>query len=208
MASRGWKRNKLLSNFIKSKGKRASLRSQVRGKRQRKIRPTFSLIGNPSTEDSEHLKDMGSTDESNDVDMDMTHDIHNDIDDDDEHENPKVAKRSRRVNHARELEAWQNVLSGLIENYTINLAMPSDQACILCSNHAQYRCRDCSSLAFYCEECCRISHRYTNFFHMPELWTNGRYVISPFECVVLPLTHICKTAYKEKVTIVSMKGMV
>ena len=72
-----------------------------------------------------------------------------------------------------------------------------------CSSSAEYRCLDCSSLAYYCESCCLTHHKIVNIFHYPEHWIDGQYVLSPLDGTSIPITHDCGTAYSEKITVVS-----
>lgn len=205
MPPKRWKTNKLLSNFLKGKARRASSGSQ------RRTKPVFSLLSRTCTE-NQPPQDIENDDNDLDDGMDFGGDDvdNSDANNEDSDINPSPRKRRRRarkINHSREVDSWKRVLPSLIKSYTSNLAMPKDQLCMSCPNRATHRCLDCSYMAFFCEECCSNRHRYIDVLHIPEKWTQGQYVISPFEDVVLPLTHVCETAYQEKVTIVTLNGM-
>ena len=115
-------------------------------------------------------------------------------------------QRSHLVSHRKQREAWDRVRPGLLQCYTTSLAMPARQMCMDCPNNAEYRCRDWSSLAYYCESCCRSRHQYVNVLHYPEQWIDGQYVLSPFDGIVIPITHDCSTVYSEKITVISSRG--
>ena len=116
-------------------------------------------------------------------------------------------KRSYRVVHTREQEAWKKLHSSFTQCYKASLAMQPGQLCMCCPRLAEYRCQDCSALAFYCEECCKSQHRICNILHIPEKWVSDHYCSSPLFGIVIPLIHDCPTMYKQKVTVVSLKGI-
>lgn len=115
-------------------------------------------------------------------------------------------RRSHLASHTKQREAWDKVHPGLVQCYTTSLAMPARQLCMNCPAVAEYRCQDCSSLAYYCEGYCCSHHHHVNILHYPERWIDGRYVLSPFDDVIIPITHECSTMYSEKITIVSSRG--
>lgn len=115
-------------------------------------------------------------------------------------------KRDYRTVTVREQEAWRNLQGCLGQCHVLAQAMPYEQLCMSCASAATHRCQDCSSLAFYCEECCKAYHKYRNIFHIPEKWDTDHYCIAPLSGIVIPLTHECPTAYTLSVTIVTVKG--
>ena len=110
--------------------------------------------------------------------------------------------RSHLVLHRKQRDTWEKIRPGLLQCFSTSLAMPAQQLCMYYSSSAEYRCLDCSSLAYYCESCCLTHHKYVNIFHYPERWIDGQYVLSPLDGISIG------TAYSEKITVVSLKGKV
>lgn len=90
--------------------------------------------------------------------------------------------------------------------FTSSLTMPSGQLCMCCPRPAEFRCRDCSAIAYYCEDCCRSQHRWCNILHVPEKWVSDHYSIAPLYGLVIPITHECPSTYREHITVVSLRG--
>ncbi len=59
----------------------------------------------------------------------------------------------------------------------------------------------------FCEQCCIIQHSQCCFLHIPEKWTYGQFVPVMMVNLEIPLNHSCSTEFKEKVSIVSLKGL-
>ncbi len=190
-SSSRWKKPKVLSSYLRSKQKRPA--SSGRGQKRRAVL-SFPLSSSQSGIGS----DFQQTEQENGADFD-------DLDGSDD-TLTHGRRRTHEVMHKRQVEAWERVRPRLLDCFTASLAMPPGQLCMSCPNHADFRCRECSSLAYYCRECCQAQHRYSNFLHTPERWVNDHYVYSPLENVVIPLTHDCASMYSEKVTVVSSKG--
>lgn len=65
---------------------------------------------------------------------------------------------------------WENLRTRMLSASTECSAMPLGQLCLLCPSPAEYRCRECGPVAFYCEGCFNLLHEKANFFHVPEKW--------------------------------------
>ena len=65
--------------------------------------------------------------------------------------------------------AWQNMRLQLLRAAVESSAMPEKQLCIMCTERALYRCCECGSNAYYCEECFKKAHT-VNTFHVGEIW--------------------------------------
>ncbi len=196
MSSRRWKKNKLLGSFLKAKTS-----SRTGKKRTRPSRVPFSVVESPSTSFAVGIQD------NDDMDVEDASDFHQeDASSSTAEPTCPGQQRSHSVWHRKQREAWDRVRPGLLQCFTTSLAMPTQQLCMYCSRSAEYRCQDCSSLAYYCESCCLAHHKYSNIFHYPERWVDGQYVLSPLDGVSIPITHDCGTAYNEKITVVSLKG--
>lgn len=200
MSSRRWKRTKVLAKFLKAN----------KGKRSARKKKSFSLANAASSFDASR------SDEENGEDMHIDAEDDGDEDDEgwygavDELETTNSSHKRHRSHadmHRKQLEAWENLMPGLLHHYTTSFVMPAGQLCMNCPNQAEFRCNDCSSLAFYCEKCCKSQHRYTDFLHYPEKWIDGRYVVAPLHHVTIPLTHECMTMYSEKITVISTRGI-
>ena len=120
----------------------------------------------------------------------------------------RKARRSYSAVRLREQEAWEKLRVPLVRRFRASQTMPPAQLCMSCPSPAEFRCRDCSAVAYYCEQCCRSQHRWCNIYHVPERWDSecARYRLSPLFGLVIPLTHECTTAYRESITVVSLKG--
>ncbi len=193
---RRWKKNKLLQNFIKSRGKRAQQLKK------------FTLLSESSrTHDDDDHDDDCMDDMQQREDFSIEDEASLSSSDPQSMSSTGRARRSHRQNHIRQLEAWNSIQQHLLTQYINSLALPFGQLCILCPNPAQYRCCDCSSVAFYCEDCCRITHHYNHFLHMPEIWLLGQFVLAPLSVSLLLLHNGCPTAHFQQITIVSLRGM-
>lgn len=213
MASRSsstrWKPNKLLSSFVKSKGKRKGSNPQHHGAKKH-FKSAFSLL--PQAMDTVPSTPSDSFPESHSPDHEL--ELQDPIDycsDDDngDSEQRKPGSQQRRTHQGmmtKQLESWKNAQAELLNCYAVDKRMPTGQLCMDCANVAQFRCKDCSSIAFYCEDCCVLVHRYNNIYHFPEKWVNGSYSLAPLKNVFVPLTHECTTSYQQKITVISLKG--
>lgn len=68
------------------------------------------------------------------------------------------------------IKGWEELRSRFLSAGTECSAMPLGQPCLLCPSLAEYRCRECGPVAFYCMGCFNLLHEKTNFFHVPEKW--------------------------------------
>ena len=82
-------------------------------------------------------------------------------------------------------EAWSHVRSALLRAAVESSAMPADQHCINCSDHATHRCLQCAPCAYYCKECFKAAHSRINLFHTGEIWEVCRILQIYFTCLLL-----------------------
>ena len=66
--------------------------------------------------------------------------------------------------------AWQEIRPQLLRAAVEASAMPQTQVCIMCTERALYRCCECGSNAYYCQECFKKAHSKVNVFHVGEIW--------------------------------------
>ena len=163
MSSRRWKKNKILGTFLKAKANN----SRTRKKQARPTRIPFSMMESPSTSfvvpDSQDSEDM-------EVEYASDFNLEDDVEATCPTAEPTSTRRQRShlVSHRKQQDAWEKVRPGLSQCFSTSLAMPAQQLCMYSSSSAEYRCLDCSSLAYYCESCCLTHHKYVNIFHYPE----------------------------------------
>lgn len=79
--------------------------------------------------------------------------------------------------------------------------------CSLCTEPALFRCVDCGPWMSYCKHCCITQHSQCCFLHVPEKWENGRFVPVMLMNIEMSLDHCCLTEFKDKITIVSLNGL-
>ncbi len=67
----------------------------------------------------------------------------------------------------RELHAWDAVKDDMLK-VSFECSAPITTQCVVCLEHADYRCIECSTTAVFCETCLRRTHR--NSLHLPDKW--------------------------------------
>ena len=72
------------------------------------------------------------------------------------------------------IKGWEKLRSNILSAYTTICAMPQGQLCLICPNPAEYRCRECGPVSYYCKECLYLLHEKANLFHTPEQWEVNR----------------------------------
>ena len=200
MASR-WKKPSVLSKYLRSRSRSVG-GAGPRGRRLPK-RHGFQVRVRFSDNVDSGLPGSSNSIQSNTMDVeDNMGEVWGSSDGEDEnvmqcHRQRK--KRSYRIIHTREQEAWEKLHPSFIQPYTSSLAIQPGQLCMYCSRLAEYRCQDCSALAFFCEDCCKSQHQICNIFHVPEKWVSDYYCSSPLFGLTIPLTHDCPTMYKQKI---------
>ncbi len=58
----------------------------------------------------------------------------------------------------RELHAWDAVKDDMLK-VSFECSAPITTQCVVCLEHADYRCIECSTTAVFCEACLRRTHR-------------------------------------------------
>ncbi|XP_052427017.1 uncharacterized protein LOC127969229 isoform X2 [Carassius gibelio] len=91
----------------------------------------------------------------------------------------------------RELHAWNAVKDVKV---TFECSASVTTQCVVCREHADYRCIECSSTAVFCEVCLKRIHR--NLLHLPEKWNNVYYEPSSLGLFLyLPEAHGTHAVY-------------
>lgn len=67
----------------------------------------------------------------------------------------------------RELHAWDAVKDDMLK-VSFECSAPIATQCVVCLEHADYRCIECSSTAVFCEGCLKRTHR--NSLHLSDKW--------------------------------------
>lgn len=73
----------------------------------------------------------------------------------------------------RELHAWDAVKDEMLKA-SFECSAPITTQCVVCLEHADYRCIECSSTAVFCEACLKRTHR--NSLHLPDKWNVQSYI--------------------------------
>ena len=115
-------------------------------------------------------------------------------------------KRSYAEQQRKQAEAWDAVAKSLEDKYLPSNVFDMNTVCSICAEPAVFRCSDCGPWISYCTHCCITQHNQCCFLHIPEKWENGHFVPVMLMNVEIPLDHCCSTEYKDKVTIISLKG--
>ena len=176
MASR-WKKPSVLTKYLRSRSR--SVGGGPRGRRLPKtnrhgfqVRVRFSDLSDDVDSGQSGSNKLCSSIQSSTMDVeDNMGEVCGSSDGEDENVmqcHRRRKKRSYRIIHTREQEAWEKLHPSFIQHYTSSLAMQPGQLCMCCSRLAEYRCQDCSALAFFCEDCCKSQHQICNIFHVPE----------------------------------------
>ncbi len=156
MSSNRWRKTRLLANYLKCQTKNRAGRCKRQNK---KSKPSLSLNrrGEEDHVQSSQLAyssiDLGrDANEDDGFNWSSTHE-----DDGDLHSNEASPRRKRRRTHgsmrAKQLEGWQNIQQILVTTHISSKAMKTEQLCMYCPSFAEYRCRDCSATAYFCEAC-------------------------------------------------------
>ena len=121
-------------------------------------------------------------------------------------------RKRRKISYAelqnKRAEAWSAVTTVLQDSYIKELVLPEDKVCsVCCEVKAVYRCLDCGPWMTYCKECCMSQHSRSCFLHVPEKWERGEFVPVMLMNVEIPLNHHCSAVFKERITIISLKGL-
>lgn len=201
----GWKRNRLVANFLKSKAQARRTRPRAGTKRK----PIFSLTSvNYQCHQTETAQNRCTNEFQEDCeDQDQLNNVLNSDSDEEEFKvTRKRRKRSREALWSRQLEGWDEIQPSLLQSYTISLAMSPGHLCKQCPNAAKYPCTVCSIHAFYYSSCCIAIHSDSNIYHFPEVWVDGSFILAPLQSVLIPLDHDCRTHFQEKITVVSIRG--
>ncbi|XDV26641.1 hypothetical protein PO909_030295 [Leuciscus waleckii] len=82
---------------------------------------------------------------------------------------------------------------------------PITTQCVVCQDHADYRCIECSTTAVFCEVCLKRTHR--NSLHLPEKWNNVYYEPSSLGLFLfLPEGHDTHAVYTEVMKVIVSTG--
>lgn len=119
----------------------------------------------------------------------------------------KRRRRSYVEQQKKQAEAWDAIAKSLEDKYLPTNVFDANTICSVCAEPAVFRCTDCGPWIAYCEHCCITQHNQCCFLHVPEKWEHGHYIPVMLMNVEIPLDHCCSTEYKDKITIISLKGL-
>ena len=80
-----------------------------------------------------------------------------------------IESTSHELESKASAAGWAVLRSHILAAVTEMAAMPLSQICLLCQ-FAFYRCQQCGSLGFYCQDCFLQCHSSVNIFHVPKKW--------------------------------------
>ena len=197
-ASGRWKKTRMLAGYLKSKKKRPGQAKKA----------LFSARSIPPTGNDalvSYLVDgIGGSSDAPVAETDW------EFDDDEEagvSQPPEKKQRTYKSLRKKEGETWQRIHESVFGCFVGLSALKAGTLCIHCLNFAEYRCQDCSTIAYYCKGCCSSHHQQNHFLHFPEKWMGGRYILAPLQNVEIPLSHLCSTTSHRTLTIVSLRGI-
>ena len=119
----------------------------------------------------------------------------------------KRQKRSYTEQQRKQAEAWGAITESLEDKFLPTNIFDENTVCSICAEPAMFRCTDCGPWMSFCKYCCITQHNQCCFLHVPEKWEHGHFVPVMLMNVEIPLDHRCLTEYKDKVTIISLKGL-
>lgn len=97
----------------------------------------------------------------------------------------------------------------MLHNAVKSEAMPIDQTCLCCSKVADFRCRECGPLVYYCYDGLLKQHTRINHFHVAEKWEDDHYqtfLFEPRKVNVRP-SHICDSSKEIPITCINEQGV-
>ncbi|XDV22763.1 hypothetical protein PO909_027590 [Leuciscus waleckii] len=104
----------------------------------------------------------------------------------------------------RELHAWDAVKDDMLK-VSFECSAPITTQCVVCQDHADYRCIECSTTAVFCEVCLKRTHR--NSLHLPEKWNNVYYEPSSLGLFLfLPEGHDTHAVYTKVMKVIVSTG--
>ncbi|XP_073702528.1 uncharacterized protein [Garra rufa] len=104
----------------------------------------------------------------------------------------------------RELHAWDAVKDEMLK-VSFECSAPITTQCVVCLEHADYRCIECSTTAVFCEACLKRTHR--NSLHLPDKWNNAFYEPSSLGLFLyLPEGHDAHAAYTKDMKVIVSTG--
>lgn len=122
-------------------------------------------------------------------------------------ETHKDRRRSHGAYKKRQAELWKLVGERIEYAFISSNAFSGpDDVCAVCGQQATFRCSDCGPLARFCESCCMSEHSRSRQLHIPERWLDGYFSPAPLMNTEILLSHQCSTVFKERLTIVDLKG--
>ena len=213
MASR-WKKPSIVSKYLKARARnRSSSSGQLGGPAQKRSRRTegFQVRVEVPCGSQVDLEDQAGTglrwENGEEDELSQGPECWGDDEGDEAQvQSHRRKKRSCSSIRLREQEAWEQLRFPFTQCFTSSLTMPPGQFCMCCPRPAEFRCRDCSAIAYYCEDCCRSQHRWCNILHVLEKWVSDHYSFAPLHGLVIPITHECPSTYRKHITVVSLRG--
>ncbi|XP_038568490.1 uncharacterized protein LOC119898352 [Micropterus salmoides] len=104
----------------------------------------------------------------------------------------------------RELHAWDAVKDDMLK-VSFECSAPIATQCVVCLEHADYRCIECSSTAVFCEGCLKRTHR--NSLHLSDKWNNVYYEPSSLGLFLyLPEGHSTHAVYTKDMKVIVSTG--
>ena len=226
MASRAWRKPSSLRGFLKSKLKRR--RTYVQTSQQRKQLRMFSV---EIAENEPFLSSQRNSDDESDMHLDAFTD--DNIENSDECRyyeyriifvfdlatsfiawhflyRPKGEENIQSYAQYREKQnnAWRSINDKINSAFmSSNMLRTQSDKCIICQEREScFRCHSCGPCAQFCESCCIKQHSSCRQLHIPEYWTRGYFTPCPFRNIEIPLSHVCNTVFKLKITVVDLNG--
>ena len=93
---------------------------------------------------------------------------------DDDHDNEVSEAATSSSYHDRQrrlIETWESIRKDILWTYISTLSFPSNQLCVICSQHeAVIYCKDCSYHGYFCESCATKFHQRVNRHHNLLYW--------------------------------------
>ncbi len=88
-------------------------------------------------------------------------------------DNPELKNEPtlHEIKQKANVKGWAEIRQDMLKAAIQCCAMPLEQVCVHCTiMEAKYRCLQCSSWAYYCDECFGGIHHKSNLFHVGEVW--------------------------------------